>query len=243
MAAESAPFDEISVIGPPLWSDDWFERDAIPEEEPEPTSTTDINDGDVVTEVCRSQEAEEEYLPTDSSGNNITKGQEHDQSSRIKRRTPVDLNSLSGLFNELCKPNHNPHTLITSLEYGAPLDEQGLRWEQPFQVIVHPQVSFMCDVHAHMCSSEIIGLLAGKWDSDANTLYIQAPFPCTATDRTDDGSTDVELDPIAEFQVREIIANEGMTVVGWYHSHPKFRPDPSVSLDPLPHCVNLRLGY
>lgn len=230
MAAHSAPFDETSVSGPPLWSERWFEREAIEEEEPEPSSTMDPNDGVAVPEHCYSQEAEEEYVPTEAHSHDGVKAQEStDPSSRTKRKTPVDLKSLHGLFTELCKPNHNPHTLITSLEYGAPLDEHGLKWEQPFQVVVHPQVPFMCDVHAHLCSSEIIGLLAGKWDSSSNTLYIQAPFPCTATDRTDDGSTDVELDPIAEFQVREIIANEGMTVVGWYHSHPKFRPDPSVS--------------
>jgi JAB1/Mov34/MPN/PAD-1 ubiquitin protease len=29
--------------------------------------------------------------------------------------------------------------------------------------------------------------------------------------------------------VREIISNLGLIVVGWYHSHPQFRPDPSVT--------------
>jgi JAB1/Mov34/MPN/PAD-1 ubiquitin protease len=40
---------------------------------------------------------------------------------------------------------------------------------------------------------------------------------------------DVELDPVAELAVREIISSLGLIVVGWYHSHPQFRPDPSVT--------------
>ena len=39
----------------------------------------------------------------------------------------------------------------------------------------------------------------------------------------------MELDPVAELTVREIISNLGLIVVGWYHSHPKFQPDPSVT--------------
>ena len=34
---------------------------------------------------------------------------------------------------------------------------------------------------------------------------------------------------MAELAVREIISDLGLIVVGWYHSHPQFRPDPSVT--------------
>lgn len=34
---------------------------------------------------------------------------------------------------------------------------------------------------------------------------------------------------MAELAVREVISNLGLVVVGWYHSHPLFRPDPSVT--------------
>ena len=88
----------------------------------------------------------------------------------------------------------------------------------------------MCDIHAHLCDSEVIGLLAGKYDAEKKCLFIQSPFPCTATDRSDDdGSTDVELDAEAEWKAREAIKKLGMQVVGWYHSHPRFRPDPSLT--------------
>lgn len=59
-------------------------------------------------------------------------------------------------------------------------------------------------------------------------LYIQSPFPCRATTRKDDGATDVEMDPGSEIEIREVIAKNNMQVVGWYHSHPTFHPDPSL---------------
>ena len=100
---------------------------------------------------------------------------------------------------------------------------------QPFAVHVHPDVAFVCDFHAHLADSEIIGLLGGYWDRDNRTIFIQAPFPCRSTERADDGATDVEMDPASEIAIRDIIASHGMQVVGWYHSHPKFQPDPSVT--------------
>ena len=102
--------------------------------------------------------------------------------------------------------------------------------EQPFTVQVHPQVTFVSDLHAHMCDAEVIGLLAGKWDREDKCLYIQSSFPCFSTVRIeDDGSTDVEMDPGAEIATREAIHRLGLQVVGWYHSHPSFRPDPSTT--------------
>ena len=38
----------------------------------------------------------------------------------------------------------------------------------------------------------------------------------------------VELDPLAEVQVRQAIESRQMRVVGWYHSHPVFAPQPSI---------------
>lgn len=36
------------------------------------------------------------------------------------------------------------------------------------------------------------------------------------------------MDPTSELEVRQKIGKLGLGVVGWYHSHPVFRPDPSV---------------
>jgi protein MYSM1 len=36
------------------------------------------------------------------------------------------------------------------------------------------------------------------------------------------------MDPESEMRAREVFAEKGMAVVGWYHSHPTFEPNPSV---------------
>ena len=91
---------------------------------------------------------------------------------------------------------------------------------------MHPDVAFLCDVHAHLADAEIIGLLGGRWDAAQRVVYVQAPFPCRASPRDDDGATDVEMDPVSEFQVREVIRAQDLEVVGWYHSHPRFAAEP-----------------
>ena len=36
------------------------------------------------------------------------------------------------------------------------------------------------------------------------------------------------MDPESEMKAREVFARKGLSVVGWYHSHPTFEPNPSV---------------
>ena len=99
---------------------------------------------------------------------------------------------------------------------------------QPFDVKISPDVAFITDLHAHLSNSEIIGLLGGEYDKIERCMYIQSAFPCKATERLDGGFTDVEMDPMSQMFAGEAIKNQGMKIVGWYHSHPKFQPDPSV---------------
>lgn len=94
---------------------------------------------------------------------------------------------------------------------------------QPFSVRINPDATFLADLHAHLCDSEIIGLLGGYYSEEEKCIYIQAAFPCKSTDRTDSGSTDVEMDPVFQIYATEAIANHGMTAVGWYHSHPEIK--------------------
>ena len=100
---------------------------------------------------------------------------------------------------------------------------------QPFEVIVHPDVPFIADFHAHFAKVEIIGLLGGKWVPSTkphknSKLYVQACLPCVAAD---DGSTDVEMDPASMTTAQEALNAHGLIIVGWYHSHPTFRAHPS----------------
>ncbi|OWZ16516.1 Metalloprotease [Phytophthora megakarya] len=133
--------------------------------------------------------------------------------------------------------NLDPHTMVQCAAY-RPKDyvedlnsrsRGGPTLDAPFQVVAHPDAVFVADLHAHLATCEIIGFLGGKWDEVSKTLYIQAAFPCRSlVIDGDDGSTDVEMDPGSEIELRGIIENAQLEVVGWYHSHPAFAPDPSV---------------
>lgn len=36
------------------------------------------------------------------------------------------------------------------------------------------------------------------------------------------------MDPVSEMEAREVFEQKGLRVVGWYHSHPTFEPEPSI---------------
>jgi proteasome lid subunit RPN8/RPN11 len=65
------------------------------------------------------------------------------------------------------------------------------------------------------------------------TIYIMEAFPALCVEakvlaRTGrDALSEVEMDPESDVDVRTRIAEKGMSVVGWYHSHPFFSTDPS----------------
>ena len=156
--------------------------------------------------------------------------------SRRSRHAQMESNrsraSEVSLQEDLALSWSDPHVLVAPYTFGqvAPHVSEVAAKAQPFTVQVHPQVTFVSDLHAHMCDAEVIGLLAGKWNAQENCLYIQSSFPCFSTVRVeDDGSTDVEMDPGAEIATREAIHRLGLQVVGWYHSHTCFRPDPSTT--------------
>ena len=135
-----------------------------------------------------------------------------------RRRSSSKLNSLRQQLND---GTLHPHTMVSCDAYETNL--------QPYKILVHPEASFVCDVHAHLADCEIIGFLGGRWDPETNTVHIQAAFPCRSLATSGyDGSTDVEMDPGSELELRELILQQNMQVVGWYHSHPQFQPDPSI---------------
>ena len=140
----------------------------------------------------------------------------------------------STVLTKLADGTLSPHTLICCDEYTMGPE---FRFKkdvltddvQPFSIRVSPDALFLADLHAHLSDSEIIGFLGGHYSHAEKCIYIQAAFPCKATDRFDGGDTDVEMDPVSQIYAREAISNHGLSVVGWYHSHPTFQPNPSVT--------------
>ncbi|KAL7536225.1 hypothetical protein ACHAXR_009552 [Thalassiosira sp. AJA248-18] len=153
---------------------------------------------------------------------------------RARRSGRAGASYSSTVAEQLANGQLDPHTLVSCEEYemGPELRfVKNIQTEsvQPFLVRVNPDANFLADLHAHLCNSEIIGLLGGYYSNEEKCIYIQAAFPCRSTDRADSGHTDVEMDPVGQIYATEAIANHGMSVVGWYHSHPDFQPNPSIT--------------
>ena len=58
-------------------------------------------------------------------------------------------------------------------------------------------------------------------------IKVRAAFPCRSLE-TGQNDVNVEMDPTSAIETRQLIEDRNMKVVGWYHSHPTFVPDPSL---------------
>ncbi|KAF9585522.1 hypothetical protein BGW38_001983 [Lunasporangiospora selenospora] len=85
-----------------------------------------------------------------------------------------------------------------------PLRKFGPLKPAPFRVKVSSDAMLIMDFHSHMAETEVIGLLGGL-----------TGFQC-------------ELDPESDVEARSFFSSKGFVVVGWYHSHPTFEPNPSI---------------
>ncbi|CEG84925.1 hypothetical protein RMATCC62417_18666 [Rhizopus microsporus] len=117
--------------------------------------------------------------------------------------------------------DNDPFTLI-------PLGYYTQQKDAPFTVEIGSDALLVMEFHAHLAFTEIIGLLGGRFlkdpDGGQNKLKVEYVFPCRST------STGIqcEMDPVSEMAARELFEQKGLDVVGWYHSHPTFEPQPSI---------------
>ncbi|XP_075688812.1 deubiquitinase MYSM1 isoform X2 [Rhinoderma darwinii] len=94
----------------------------------------------------------------------------------------------------------------------------------PFRVKVSAEAMLILDLHAHVSMAEVIGLLGGSYSESERVIEICAAEPCNSL------STGVqcEMDPVSQTQASEALHLRGFSVIGWYHSHPAFDPNPSI---------------
>ncbi len=76
------------------------------------------------------------------------------------------------------------------------------------------QATLLMDLHAHLSSTEVIGLLGGTWDAAEKRIEVVRAFPCRRALGSQSG-TSVELDPSAEVETRALMQAEDLTPVGW----------------------------
>ncbi|GJD09915.1 NADH-cytochrome b5 reductase 1 [Galdieria sulphuraria] len=102
---------------------------------------------------------------------------------------------------------------------------------QPFHLQVDNIALIIMDFHSHLTQVEIIGFLGGYWKPEEKKIIVLEAFPCRSLSHShseDDRYFSVEMDPESEVEIRKDIEERGLRVVGWYHSHPTFRPNPSL---------------
>lgn len=95
---------------------------------------------------------------------------------------------------------------------------------QKFMVKLNLATLLHMDFHAHSSTSEVMGLLGGYWFPDTNILKIVHYEPC----KNQAGSTThCDMCPVSQARASSIINNMDLTILGWFHSHPTFAPEPS----------------
>ncbi|XP_029286452.1 histone H2A deubiquitinase MYSM1 isoform X2 [Cottoperca gobio] len=122
---------------------------------------------------------------------------------------PCKISRFRGSFD--------PFQLIPCRTFGEDVQE-------PFQVIVCAETLLIMDMHAHVSRGEVIGLLGGTFNEEKRILKICAAEPCNSVST----GLQCEMDPVSQTQACDVLSSLGLSVVGWYHSHPTFHPNPSV---------------
>ncbi|KAG0280607.1 hypothetical protein BGZ95_009449 [Linnemannia exigua] len=106
----------------------------------------------------------------------------------------------------------------------VPLRKYNAQNQAPFRVKVSSDAMLIMDFHSHLAETEVIGLLGGLYDEDEKILFILGVFPC----RSISTGLQCEMDPESDVEARFFFSSKGFVVVGWYHSHPTFEPNPSI---------------
>uniref|UniRef100_A0AAR2ITZ1 MPN domain-containing protein n=1 Tax=Pygocentrus nattereri TaxID=42514 RepID=A0AAR2ITZ1_PYGNA len=110
----------------------------------------------------------------------------------------------------------DPHTLVELSAFSA------INRFQPFNVAVSSNVLLLMDFHCHLTTSEVVGYLGGRWDTTTQLLTVLRAFPCRTR------LADREAAPVVEEEICQNLFMRGLSLVGWYHSHPRGPALPSL---------------
>ena len=71
-------------------------------------------------------------------------------------------------------------------------------------------------------------LSGGRWNPNNQDLLVLAAFPCHGF-RTGSDANDKTGNDLAEAKVRKKMTSAGLSLVGWYHSHPSTSSHPTLA--------------
>ncbi|KAM6107231.1 LOW QUALITY PROTEIN: MPN domain-containing protein [Pterocles gutturalis] len=118
----------------------------------------------------------------------------------------------------------SPQTLVEVTSFAA------INKFQPFNVAISSNVLLLLDFHSHLTHSEVVGYLGGRWDTNTQLLTVLR-VPC----RTRLG--DAEAAGAVEEEICQSLVVRGLSLVGWYHSHPFGPALPSL------HDIDAQMDY
>ncbi|KAI9313835.1 hypothetical protein BX666DRAFT_1863795 [Dichotomocladium elegans] len=196
-------------------------------EEPKNTASTTVAETLTVIAEASNKEATE-TITADLKKRPISPSvyDENGRTDYSKRKLRRARERPSVMYSQISKDD-DPLTMVKCEPFtGKPGSE--VNGSQPFEMEVHSNVMLAMDFHAHLMTTEIIGFLAGEWDKDKKKMCIKEAFPCRSLN-TGQNDVNVEMDPTSDIETRQLIHDKNLTVVGWYHSHPTFVPDPSIT--------------
>lgn len=93
---------------------------------------------------------------------------------------------------------------------------------QPFLVSISSNACLVLDLHCHLKKQEMYGYLAGAWDLNSHNVIISHTFPCLVS------KNDPRPSVLVELEIQMEIEKLGLTLLGWYHSHPTNPAMPSL---------------
>lgn len=112
--------------------------------------------------------------------------------------------------------DHDANTLVECTSF------ETLGKIQPFTVSLTSNTLLLMDFHCHLTTSEVVGYLGGKWDPSSQHLSVLQAFPCRCR------LADRDRALVVEEEIRQNMERRGLSLVGWYHSHPYAAPAPSL---------------
>lgn len=80
------------------------------------------------------------------------------------------------------------------------------------------------DFHAHLSTTEVMGLVAGYWLPQSKSMVISHYEPCL---NIASSAIHCDMCPISQAKASDIIYGKELDILGWFHSHPTFAPEPS----------------
>lgn len=112
--------------------------------------------------------------------------------------------------------------------------------QQEYKVEISLAVILLIDFHAHTSLSEVMGLVGGHWNDKTKILTITRYEPCK---NVASSSTHCDMCPVTQAKAADSLHGEGLDIIGWYHSHPSFAPEPSQQDIDTQLAVQQWIGY